>query len=198
MTDESGFTLPEVIVASLLTLLLAIPAFTLVQRANDYALATRSRLVLNAQARQAWTLLGSGSGNLSAVTTQTDSYGLAYVRGIRGLTSAPTASALRNGGQFVLSDNPLSISGDAFPTLTITCLGAANPIPDCVSTENRTITGWLGSDPVIASAGTGGVAGATVLLTLTDPFQALRARVPPRAATERYRTIFTLNSEAPP
>ena len=46
MKDESGFTLIEVMVAGMLTMLLAIPAFMLLQRANEFppprAAASRS------------------------------------------------------------------------------------------------------------------------------------------------------------
>jgi hypothetical protein len=198
VSDETGFTLPEAMVASLLTLMIAIPGFMMLRQASDYALAMRSRMVLNAQARQVWTLLGSGSGNLSGSTNQADAYGLSYVRGLRSLPAAPTGSTLRTAGQFVLPDTPLSLAGDAFPSVTITCVAPANPIPDCSSTESHTIGGWLGSDPAIAAAGTGGDATVGVVLTLTDPFQAVRPRVAPPSATERYRTVFTLNSEAAP
>lgn len=194
MTDESGFTLVEVMVAGMLTMLLAIPAFMLLQHANEFAAATRSRFALNAEARQVWTSLGSGSANLSGITNQTDGYGLPYVRGMRSLQSAPVGSSLRSSGKFVLSDAPLSIAGDSFPSQTVTCTALATPIPDCISTESRSIQGWLGSDPTLSVSGSA----ANVVLTLTDPFQAQRPNVPARTATERYRSIFTLNSEAAP
>jgi type II secretory pathway pseudopilin PulG len=194
MKDDSGFTLIEVMVAGMLTMLLAIPAFMLLQHANEFAAATRSRFALNAEARQVWTLLGSGSANLSGITNQTDGYGFPYVRGMRSLQSAPAGSSLRSSGKFVLSDNPLALAGDSFPSLTVTCTAPAAPIPDCISTETHSIQGWLGSDPALSVSGRI----ANVVSTLTDPFQAQRPNVPPRTATERYRSIFTLNSEAAP
>ena len=139
-------------------------------------------------------MLGSGSANLSGITAQTDGYGFPYVRGMRSLQSAPAGSSLRSAGRFVLSDNPLSIVGDFFPPQTVTCTAPATPIPDCVSTETHGIQGWLGSDPTLSVSGRT----ANVVSTLTDPFQAQRPNVPARTATERYRSIFTLNSEAAP
>jgi hypothetical protein len=119
---------------------------------------------------------------------------IAYVRGMRSLQSAPVGTSLRSSGKFVLSDNPLSIAGDSFPPQTVTCTAPAIPIPDCLSTETRSIQGWLGSDPTLS------VSGRTVNIvsTLTDPFQAQRPNVPAKTATERYRSIFILNSEAAP
>jgi hypothetical protein len=194
MSDDRGFTLPELMIASRMTLLLGLPAYMLLERGNEFAAATRSRLELNAQARQVWTLLGSGSANLSGVTSQKDADGFSYVEGMRSMSAAPSGSSLRNAGQFTLSDSPLSISGDSFPTQTITCTGAAQPIPDCVSTETHTIQGWMGSNPSIAVTGKS----ASVLLTLTDPFEAQRSSVAAATATEQYRTIFNLNAEAAP
>jgi type II secretory pathway pseudopilin PulG len=194
MSDDRGFTLPELMIATMMTLLMGLPAYLLLERGNEFAEATRSRLALNAQARQVWTLLGSGSANLSGVTSQKDADGFSYVEGMRSLAAAPTGNTLRNSGQFTLQDSPLSISGDAFPMQTVTCTGAANPIPDCVSTETHNVQGWLGSDPSISVSGRN----ASVLLTLTDPFEAQRANSAPSTATEQYRTIFTLNGEAAP
>jgi hypothetical protein len=52
----------------------------------------------------------------------------------------------------------------------------------------------MGGDPAISVNGRN----ASVLLTLTDPFEAQRNGIAPSSATEQYRTMFTLNGEAAP
>ena len=194
MTGDEGFTLPEVVIASMMTLMLGLPAFLMLQRTNEFAAATRSRLALNAEARQVLTLLGSGSSDLSAITSKKNPDGFTYVEGLRSMQHPPPANSLRSSGKFTLTDGPNSITGDAFPSQVVQCTGPAKPIPDCTNTEQHTIQGWLGSDPVVSVTGNS----AAVLLTLTDPFQAQRPRVAAPSATERYRTIFNLNAEAQP
>ena len=199
---EAGFTLVEVLVAGSLSLLLALPAMSMLRGTYDVVDAMQSRFRLNQEARQVVALLGDGSASLSNAGTSTGSRGLAMVEGLRsrsitsGLTpadAAPTAAQLIASYQFVFPDGALSLSGDGFPAASIACTGAHLPLPACTGTETRSVQGWLGATPTLALAGQVEAVG----LTRTDPVRARRANNP-QCATETYRTMFNLNVEADP
>jgi type II secretory pathway pseudopilin PulG len=201
-SDEAGFTLVEVMIAGTLACLLALPAMSMLRSTYGFVDAMQSRFRLNDQARQVTALLGDGSALLSNAGTSTGSRGLALVESLRsrsvvsGLTptdTAPTGTQLNTSYGFVLPDGSLTLAGDSFPAVVITCTGVKAPLPDCTGSETRTVQGWLGTTPTIAISGQV----AAVGLTLTDPFRAQRA-INPSSATETYRTMFNLNVEADP
>lgn len=206
MSDDRGFTLPEVLVAGTLTLLLALPALHLLRTTYRIADTVQGRLRLNEQARQVFALLADGQSPASQ-TELANAAGYPRFPFVEGLHSrqlgggnVPQGSALRTASQFVLRDGTLSLAGDLVGPLRITCTGPQTPIPDCTAAgDTKTVQGWLGSDPVLTppSAAVGPGRTAALSITLTNPFQAPRA-VGAVGASERYRTMMTLNVEANP
>ena len=197
MHGEHGFSLPEVMVAGMLSLLLALPAFGLLRRSYDMADLMQSRFRMNREARQAFALLADGGA--ATVSGQVNARGFATVEGLRSRQSPSTGSALRAASQLVLPDGALTIEGDAITGLTVTCTDTGQPLPGCTGPGSLAVAGWLGQDPVVSLTPSVATSrNVTVSLTVTDPFRAVRARLAPASATELYRTIYTLNAEALP
>lgn len=201
-SDEAGFTLVEVLIAGTLASLLALPAMSMLRGTYGFVDGMQSRFRLNDQARQITALLGDGSAMLSNAGTSTGSRGLAMVEGLRsrsvtsGLTPAdapPGGAQMFVSSQFVLPDGSLTLPGDSFPPVTVTCTGPGVPVPACGGSETRTVQGWLGTAPAISTSGQV----AAVGLTLTDPFRA-QCALNSSSATETYRTMFNLNVETNP
>ncbi|MGI4797091.1 MAG: prepilin-type N-terminal cleavage/methylation domain-containing protein [Janthinobacterium lividum] len=201
-SDEAGFTLVEVLIAATLASLLALPAMSMLRGTYGFVDGMQSRFRLNEQARQITALLGDGSAILSNAGLFTGSRGLAMVEGLRSRSvtpsltpsdAPPSGSQLFSSSQFVLPDGFLTLPGDTFQPVTITCTGPTVPVPACGGTETRTVQGWLGVAPTLSTSGQV----AAVGLTLTDPFRAQRA-INSSSATETYRTMFNLNVETNP
>jgi hypothetical protein len=191
---EAGFTLPEVLIAGTLTLLLALPAYELLRKSHGFTAQAASRFRMNEAARQVFVLAGSGSAVLDPTLTQKNARGFPYAEGLRSRQTSPAGDMLRSNSRFVLPDAPFLLQGDTFPTQTIACTGAGSPLPDCTAGAARTVEGWLGADPAISVA----APNAALSWRIADPFRATQPNVPAATATERYRTIFTLNVESPP
>ena len=204
---DAGFTLPEAMIAGALSLILVLPGYVLLRRTYDVADLMGSRFQMNEQARQAFAVLGDGSSATSVASGQASTRGFGLVEGLRSRCSvprtsgdprctaqAPSAISLRSASQLTFSDNALTLRGDAISPLAVACRGSRTPLPDCTGLENRTVQGWLGSDPTISATGRT----RSVGITVTDPFRAQRTGRLPATATEQYRTMFTLNVEADP
>jgi Tfp pilus assembly protein PilW len=190
-SSQAGFTLLEVMIASVTSMFVIMPALVFMFRSYDWYSSVESELMLNRKARQVLDLIGNGA---RGTTNGTD--GSPNVYGLRGRHAAPAASSLRSNYSLQYTSNNLTISGDTFATLTITCTGSAAPLPDCGSSgQTKTVTGWIGNAFNVNSS-TLSAAWRTVgvTVTLTDPFQAQRAD-DPATATQTYRTLFTLNRD---
>jgi hypothetical protein len=204
---DAGFTLPEVMIAGALSLVLVLPGYVLLRRTYEVSDLLGSRFRLNEQARQAFSMLGDGSAATGVSSGGKSARGFGLVEGLRSrcgtyrtsgqprcTAPVPSASDLRSASQLVLSDGDLSLRGDSISAMAVTCQGLRDPLPDCTGTESRTVQGWLGSDPSLSTSGRVRMLGITV----TDPFRARRVGRLPAGATERYRTMFTLNAETDP
>ena len=190
--SQAGFTLLEVMIASVASMAVLMPALVFMRNAYDWYASVQSELMLNREARHVLDLIGNGA---RAATNGND--GTPNIYGIRGRKAAPSANSLRSNYKLQYVSNNLTVTGDALPSQTISCTAAARPLPDCSSAgQNKTVTGWIGdSFKVTASARAIASRTVEVTVTLTDPFQAQRA-ANPATATQTYRTLFTLNLDA--
>ncbi|HEY4265625.1 MAG TPA: hypothetical protein VGM72_09920 [Micropepsaceae bacterium] len=194
-TSQAGFTLFEVMAASVASIAVIAPAIVFMLDAYDWYAEVQSELTLNREARQAFDLLGNG-----AKIASNGKDGFAYVYGIRGRNAAP-AGAQRSNYVLQYTNNNVTISGDSFALMTVTCSATGRPLPDCPGagpTARRSVAGWIGSDVSIENNARSIATGRTVemMVTVTDPFQAQRA-ASSAPATETYRTVFTLNRDVP-
>ena len=186
---QAGFTLIEVMIASVASMAVIAPAIAVMFHAFDWYAEIQSQIALNREARQAFDLIGMGA---KSVTTGND--GFLYLYGLRGRDVAPVGT-LRSNYALQYQSNNLTANGDSVASMTVTCTAAAVPLPDCAGTETKTVAGWIGKDLSLNIASRS-VVGRTVetMVTITDPFQAQRA-VNPASASESYRTVFTLNRD---
>jgi Tfp pilus assembly protein PilW len=188
---QAGFTLVEVMFASVASMAVLMPALVFMFRSYDWYATVESELMLNRKARQVFDVIGNGA---RASANGTD--GTPNLYGLRGRKAAPAASSLRSSYNFQYASNNLTVTGDALSTQTITCTAAGVPLPDCASSgDSKTVAGWIGDDFRVNTTGRI-IAGRTVevTVTLTDPFQAQRA-YEASSATQTYRTVFTLNRD---
>ena len=188
---QAGFTLLEVMIASVTSMAVLMPALVFMLRSYDWYASVESELVLNRKARQVFDLIGNG-----ARTSTNGNDGNPILYGFHGRHAAPTASSLRSNYKLQYTSNNLTVGGDELASQTITCTGSGVPLPDCSSSgQSKTVTGWIG-DAFTLNTSTRNIAGRTVEVTatLTDPFQAQRAE-DAATATQTYRTILTLNRD---
>ena len=186
---QAGFTLIEVMIASVASMAVIAPAIAVMFNAFGWYAEIQSRIALNREARQAFDLIGSGA---KSTANGNDTY--PYLYGVRGRKTAP-AGTLRSNYALQYQSNNLTANGDSVASMTVTCTVAGAPLPDCAGNETKTVAGWIGNDLSLNSTSRS-VVGRTVetTVTITDPFQAQRA-VNPAFASETYRTIFTLNRD---
>jgi len=189
-SSQAGFTLIEVMIASVTSMFVIMPALVFMFRSYDWYTSVESELMLNRKARLVFDLIGNGA---RASTNGNDNTPNLY--GIRGRHVAPNGNSLRSNYKLQYASNNLTVTGDALATQTVTCTASATPLPDCGAGQTKTVTGWMGKN-VLVNTSARVVAGRTieVTITLTDPFQAQRAD-DPTSATQTYRTIYTLNRD---
>lgn len=188
---QAGFTLIEVMIASITSIAVMMPALVFMFKSYDWYASVESELKLNRQARQVFDLLGNGA------RASVNGYdGSPYFYGLHGRKSAPTAASLRSNYTLQYSSNHMTMAGDSVAPMTVTCTAAATPMPDCAAAgDTKTVAGWIGKDFTIdANSRSVNSRTAEVMLTLTDPFQAQRADNP-ATATQTYRMLFTLNRD---
>jgi Tfp pilus assembly protein PilV len=191
-TTQAGFTLIEVMIASVTSMFVIMPALVFMFRSYDWYTSAESELMLNRKARQVFDLIGNGARG-----SANGNDGTPYLYGIRGRHAAPSQNTLRSNYRLQYSSNNLTITGDALASQTITCTGNGVPLPDCTSAgQSKTVTGWIGNNFKVNSTNLSAAwRTVQVTVTLTDPFQAQRAD-DPTTATQTYRTLFTLNRDA--
>jgi prepilin-type N-terminal cleavage/methylation domain-containing protein len=186
---QAGFTLVEVMIASVASMAMIAPAIAISLNAFNWYTEIQSAIALNREARQAMDVIGNG-----AAVTANGNDGEPNLYGIHGRNAAP-AGGLRSNYTLQYQSNNLTVSGDSIAGMTIACTAAGRPLPDCPSTgANRTVAGWLGNDVSLSANRSAAGRTVEVVITVTDPFQAQRA-ADPRSATETYRTSFTLNRD---
>jgi prepilin-type N-terminal cleavage/methylation domain-containing protein len=187
--SQRGFTLIELmaVTAAMGIVMLAGSAFMI--RALAWHGEIAAKIEMNRHARTAYELWAYGG---RSATNGKD--GSKNVYGVRGQRDAPKKEEMRNTtGSLLYKYNNLTLTPDYFATMTVACKGADNPIPACKDTTSKTVTGWLGEDvDVKRKAGSLGRGWVTVEYTITNPYQAQRAKAP-ALFTDTYRTVFTLH-----
>lgn len=202
--SERGFTLLEVLMASVLGGLLIIAAFGMLYDSIGIADVLRSRAQLNAAARESFDILldGGVSNNVldGGVSNNVDVYGL------RGRAAAPLPAALNdianNNYRVRLQDDittppTVALSGSTVVTHTVSCTAIGDPLPACIlGNENLAINGFLGGEPRVFSAARV-VSNRTreIEITLANPYLLNRPDATTAQSVEIYRTIFMLNGD---
>jgi Tfp pilus assembly protein PilW len=187
--NQAGFTLIEVMFASVASMAILAPAIAVMFKSFDWYAEIQSAIALNREARQAMDVIGNGARlSVNGHDGKPDLYG------IRGRNSPP-GGPLRTNYVLQYQSNGLTVNGDSIASLTITCSAANQPLPDCPSKDNkRTVSGWIGDDASLSNSRSAASRTVEVTVTITDPFQAQRA-VNAGSATQSYRTSFTLNRD---
>jgi prepilin-type N-terminal cleavage/methylation domain-containing protein len=186
---QAGFTLLEVMIASVASMAVIAPAIAVMFNAFDWYAQIQSAIAINREARQVMDVIGNG-----AHMTVTGNDGRPEAYGIRG-RQAPPSGTLRSNYTLQYQSNNFTVNGDSLASLTITCTAIGQPLPDCPSAgSSRTVAGWIGNDVSLSTNRSPANRTVEVTVTITDPFQAQRA-VNSASATESYRTSFTLNRD---
>ena len=163
---QAGFTLLEVMFASVASMAVLMPALVFMLRSYDWYASVESELMLNRKARQVFDLIGNG-----ARSSTNGNDGTPNLYGFHGRHSAPSVSALRTNYQLQYASNNLTVAGDALPSQSITCTGNGAPMPDCGSSgQSKTVAGWIGNAFTLNTS-TRNIAGRTVELTVTISFR---------------------------
>ncbi len=193
-TNQAGFTLIELMLASTLGLILLIAALGILYDSVNIADVLRSKVSLNTAARESFDLLLDGGIS-----------GTQEIFGLRGLdaTAVPLTSELQvpDGFRVRLLTNgaAVALEGPRTTPRNITCIAAGDPIPACGGAGALAVEGYLGGEPVLndvpRSITDDGDDPRTreLELTLFNPYLLGRADVTAQQAIEVYRTIFTLN-----
>lgn len=187
---QSGFTLFEVMAATMVSASVLLPALALLFATIEWHDQTSGRIALNRQARAIFDVLSEG-----AIRNEAGLDGTSYVYGIHGRRQAP-GSGMRANYVLDFRSNGITVNSDSFAEMTVPCEDDEKPLPTCTpGGADQTVAGWLSRD-VAVDADSRSVANRTaeVTLTLTDPFRAQRLENPAEA-TETYRGVFTLNRD---
>lgn len=207
-SGQDGFTLPEVMIAGMIGLCLALPAYALLTNTYRTSALIGSRFARDTQARQVVSLLGDGTATASTV----DIRGFTLIEGLRSRQTLPASGSLDSGGEFILTEaaasgGTLAAYGDKVSSISVACEKPQTPLPGCSGAGTQVTTiGWLGTAPSIVSlpvtppmgngAPTGAVAAVDV--TISDPFEATRPGQRASDVSDTYRTMFTLNVQGTP
>ena len=185
-TNQAGFTLIELMLASTLGLILLIAALGILYDSANIADVLRSRASLNAAARESFDLLLDGGMS-----------GTDEIFGLRGLGAAPPAVELQvdDGNRVRLQTNgaTVALEGPRTTAGNITCIGANDPIPYCTASGPLAVQGYLGGIPVLNETRSVGNRTRELELILFSPYLLKRTDVTAQQGIEVYRTIFTLN-----
>lgn len=187
---QKGFTLLEVMFAATTGMFIMLPAIEIMFRSYAWYAEVQTQLTLNRQAREAFDVISNG-GRLASNGND----GTPYVYGMHGRKSAPSGS-LRNNYTLSYLSNNLTLRGDTMASMTVTCSASAKPLPDCTAAgQSKTVAGWIGNDASLTTS-LRSINSRTVevILTMVDPYEAQRMKVPANATTT-YRTVLTLNRD---
>jgi len=193
---QAGFTLLELMIAAGAGMLVLLPATAMLFRMYEWRDAVEARLALNVHARETFDVIANGARMTSNGTDQTPN-----VYGVRGRRTAP-AGSLRTNYSLQYTSNGLTVLPDTRGTMQVTCTGAGLPLPDCASSgESKTVEGWIGENVTLSTVSrsvksdeSGSARTAELSFAITNPYAAQRAENA-STATERYRTILSLNRE---
>jgi len=197
--SEAGFTLIELLMASVLGSLLMIAAFGMLYDSIRIADVLRSRVQLNAAARESFDILLNGG-----ISDSTE------VTGLRGLNTIPDASSLSeinpadlNNSNFRVkldsaNGGSARLTGQTTVSQKVSCTAAETPIPACQNGITLAVNGYLGGAPRIHKDtrriidATGEIRTGEIELTLANPYllSDVAEDVTTAQSVEIYRTIF--------
>ncbi len=186
--SQSGFTLIELMMSSMVVGVLTLAASAMLFRAFAWYDEASSKIKINQQARAVFNIVANGATAASAGDD-----GTFYVYGIRGKNVADNPSGMEEDYRLRYRSNNLEFYSDTFPDVTIQCVSAGQPLPGCLGTEAILVKGWIAADLEVEDS-VRSVAGGTaeVTISIVDPFQVQRAENGANFS-ESYRHIFTLN-----
>jgi prepilin-type N-terminal cleavage/methylation domain-containing protein len=189
MRRQRGFTLIELMAVTTAMGIIMLAGSAFMIRALAWHAEIAAKIEMNRHARTTYELWAYGGRSASNGDDSTKN-----VYGIRGRKDAPDGDDLRNStGAAIYNNNDLTLTPDRFATMTVACKAAGNPIPACTGTSSKTVSGWLGADVDLDSEGGSlGEGWVTVTFTITNPYQAQRAKAP-AIFTDTYQTVFALN-----
>jgi prepilin-type N-terminal cleavage/methylation domain-containing protein len=200
--NQAGFTLIELMVASTLGLILLIATLGILNDSANIADVLRSRISLNAAARESFDLLLDGGRS-----------GTEDIFGLRGLESSavPPSSSLQVAGgnrvRIINNGATVALEGPRTAAGTIPCAAADDPIPYCTAAGPLAVQGYLGGGPTLNTArsikdgvgvGIGAYRTQELELILFTPYLLGRPDVTTQQVTETYRTIFMTNPDLSP
>lgn len=188
LSSQRGFTLMEVMVSTSATAVVIAAASAFLLKFLSWYDELSARIAINRHARETFDVLALGG---RAATSGND--GTKNVYGIRERLNKPSGAQRTNYALSYKSNN-ITITPDTIGTMTIACVSANNPLPDCGG-GNKTVKGWIG-DNITLNDSSRSVSGKTVEVTFTivNPYQVQRA-VSPTLFAENYHAIFTYNRE---
>jgi len=184
---QRGFTIIELLAASAATGIIILAASAFMLKSLSWYDELSAKIEINRHAREAYNLLAFGG-----MSASTGDDGTKFVYGLPGSHQSP-GSGLRQNAALKYTNNGLTLTPDKFAAMTVTCTGVGTPIPDCANASStQSVQGWIGKN-IQLDAGAKSVNGHTVnvTLTITDPFEAQRAKGT-SAFTGIYHTVFTL------
>jgi prepilin-type N-terminal cleavage/methylation domain-containing protein len=205
--SEAGFTLIELLMASVLGSLLMIAAYGMLYDSIRIADVLRSRVQLNAAARESFDILLNGG-----ISDSTEVIGL---RG-RPIATMPNAAALSEINLKDPKDNNFRVkleadaigataklTGPTTVSQNVTCTASEIPIPACQNGITLAVNGYLGGAPRIhvntPDPDTRDIKNRTreIELTLANPYLLSDTAddVTTAQSVEIYRTIFQLNGD---
>lgn len=147
-----------------------------------------ARIAINRHARETYEVLALGGRSSSGGNDGTKN-----IYGIRGRFDNPGGTQ-RNNYAFSYKSNNITVTPDMIAPQSMTCIGTANPLPDCGS-GSKVVRGWIGTNMTLNDSSRS-VSGRTVEVTfnIVNPYQIQRASSPAQFA-ENYHTIFALNRD---
>jgi prepilin-type N-terminal cleavage/methylation domain-containing protein len=189
--NQRGFTLMEILASTAATGVVVLAATGFMIKGLGWFDELNAKVEINRHARETFALLAYGGRSASAGKDGTKN-----VYGLRGRKAAPSGGQRSATNALKYTSNNLTLNQDSFATMTITCKGADNPVPDCKDNHStQSVGGWIGND-IKLEAGGKSVAGETVQVTftITNAFQAQRA-VSPTQFSNTFYTVFAMNRE---
>jgi prepilin-type N-terminal cleavage/methylation domain-containing protein len=191
MRGQRGFTIIELLAASAATGIVILAASAFMLKSLSWYDELSAKVEINRHARETYNLLAFGG-----VAASAGKDGTKNLYGLRGFNAAPPNGLRTASNALQYTSNKLTLTPDSFASMSVTCAGAGTPIPDCKDNHSsQNVSGWIGSD-IKLDGGPKGVNNLTVevTFTITDPFEAQRAKGT-APFTNAYYTSFTLNRD---
>lgn len=192
---QQGFTLIELMFASVLGFLLILPVFGLLFQSVDIAASLETKAKLNTQARETLDMLGDGvshGGGVDVFGLRGSDVGFFSADHIGRNADIGPDSYLND--QFVLEGGLLETA--KISPINITCLGVGDPFPVCTGAGEITVNGYLYDDPGLYSI-TRSIGERTreLEIEIIDYVGVARDNTSLQNNREIYRTIYMFNRD---